>query len=346
MIHCKGSAFEIGFSHGNAAKEKVHHSMQTYERMFYEYGGFSWKKAQETALSHVKAIHAYNAAYLDEMEGLAKGAGVAFEDILTLNARSEIALVNAPDGCTSFALTKPVSERTWLAQNWDWRGEQLESLIHLKIEQNDLPSFQMVTEAGIIGKIGCNEAGIGVCLNALITDAWASKVPIHLGLRAVLESSTMEEAVSRVDNNQMASAAHFLIASGTGEMVSAEVSPVHTAIKKADSGVLSHTNHICSEALREKVKENALPNSYVRYDTINQLLEQLRHKRTDLKEEDLFALLSNHDHAPNAICRHPIPGSIGRERSETVFAIVMNLTDVKLSWVKGRPCEAEAVIRT
>lgn len=71
----------------------------------------------------------------------------------------------------------------------------------------------MITEAGIIGKIGCNDAGIGVCLNALRTSTCRNKVPIHLELRAILDSSTFSEAVASVQKDQMASPAHFLIAS-------------------------------------------------------------------------------------------------------------------------------------
>src|SRR5699024_774280 len=151
--------------------------------------------------------------YIKEMEGLADGAGVRFEDILTLNARSEIALVNLSDGCTSFSLTKPKTNKTWLAQNWDWKRQQIDALVHLEIRQNDLPIIQMITEAGIIGKIGCNSAGIGVCLNAIVANVWEAKIPIHLGLRSILESESIEDAISRINNNQMASSAHFLISS-------------------------------------------------------------------------------------------------------------------------------------
>ncbi|ASN07299.1 choloylglycine hydrolase [Virgibacillus necropolis] len=271
------------------------------------------------------------------MEGLAKGAGVSFEDILAINARSEIALITAPDGCTSFALTKPKSSKTWLAQNWDWKGSQLDALVQLNIEQAGLPSIQMVTEAGIIGKIGSNSAGLGVCLNALVTDTWQPKVPIHLGLRAVLESSSLKEAISKVDNNQMASAAHFLIASKSEEAIGMEVSPVYTGKITSDRGIVTHTNHICSAGLKERIVEEALSNSFTRLTTINSLLDQLDGKNST--KGDLFQILSNHDHFPDSICRHSLPKQSEREEIDTVFSIVMDLTDGELEWVEGRPCE-------
>lgn len=336
ILKLSGSSYEIGIKHGKEAREKVHNSLQTYEKMFKEYTATSWDKACKKALLHVKAIEEYNSSYLEEMEGLAKGAGVTFEDILALNARSEIALITSPDGCTSFALTKPKTTNTWLAQNWDWKDAQNDSLIHLEIEQRNLPSLQMVTEAGIIGKIGCNSAGIGVCLNALITDTWQPKVPIHLVLRAILESNSMEEAVSKVSNNQMASPAHFLIASKSEETISMEVSPVYTSQIKPIKGILVHTNHICSMEMKKNIKEDILPDSYNRLSTITKQVESLNEI---IEKEDLFQVLSNHDNYPNSICRHESPEQTAPKKMETVFSIVMNLSSNELSWIDGKPCE-------
>ncbi|WP_245415747.1 C45 family autoproteolytic acyltransferase/hydolase [Alteribacter populi] len=337
ILNLSGSSYDIGLKHGEKAKKQVHNSLQTYERMFKEFAGTSWNQAREKALLHVKEIEKYNPNYIDEMDGLANGAGVTFEDILTLNARSEIVLINTTDGCTSFALINPRKMDTWLAQNWDWKGNQVDSLIHLHIKQNDLPSIQMITEAGIIGKIGCNDKGVGVCLNALVTDTWQPKVPIHLGLRAVLESNSMEEAISRVKGNQMASSAHFLIASKSEEILSIEVSPVHTAKRKTNNGLLTHTNHICDEEMKRKVEEEALPDSFERFAKVTNLLEKLNDK--EVKKENLFRVLCNHDSYPNSICRHNSSVQIGREKMETVFSIVMNLSDNELTWIRGKPCE-------
>jgi len=56
--------------------------------------------------------------YVTEMEGLAEGAGVGYQDILALNVRTEIAFGAFNDGCT--ALSWKSEEKSFLAQNWDW----------------------------------------------------------------------------------------------------------------------------------------------------------------------------------------------------------------------------------
>ena len=59
--------------------------------------------------------------YLDEMHGVAEGAGVAFDDILALNVRTEIAFGAFNDGCT--AISWRGTHTSILAQNWDWYTE-------------------------------------------------------------------------------------------------------------------------------------------------------------------------------------------------------------------------------
>lgn len=344
LLKLSGSPYEIGLKHGQEAKQKIINSLETYEKMFVEYAALTWNEAIEKAKLHINAIENYNERYLEEMDGVAKGAGVTFEDILALNARSEIALTNAPDGCTSFALTKPKTDYTWLAQNWDWRGSQIDSLVYVQIEQKNLPTITMVTEAGIIGKIGCNSAGIGVCLNAIVSNTWEPKVPIHLGLRAILESETLVEAVERVNDNQMASPAHFLVASDKEGIVSLEVSPLQTAKLQTINGVMAHSNHLCSVKMKQKVRDNPLPDSYDRLETMKALLDQLN--RRHITEKDLFQILSNHEGYPSSICRHLSNDQEHIARSETVFSIVMNLTTRELTWIEGKPCEHEWMTST
>lgn len=335
-----GSSYEIGRKHGEMFKDKIQISLKTYEKMFWEYSNLNWKKACEQAKLHLESIRKFNPNYLEEMEGIATGASVSFEDILALNTRSELALVSKIDGCTSLYLTNSHNDNTWLGQNWDWKSSQSESIINISLKQEGLPVINMITEAGIIGKIGCNSAGIGVCLNALSTDTWKPKVPIHLGLRAILESNSLDKALSQINKNQMASAAHFLIASGEGKGISAEVSPEYTSILKEDEGTLIHTNHICSKKLKTMVSEYAIEDSFNRLDTIEGQLSKIKEK--NFNEVDLFNVLSNHKNYPNSICRHESDEQPEKERMETVFSITMNLNEPKIFWIYGKPCEVQS----
>ena len=184
----KGSPLEVGEQHGSLGKKQVQQSLTTYEELFYGYQGLSWNKAREAALVHIPAIEKYDSQLLEEMEGIAKGAGVEFEDILALNTRTEIALGSYKknvfsDGCTAFATMPPIGGDTIIAQNWDWKGSQIDSLLLLEIHIKGKPIVTMVTEGGMIGKIGYNSSQLGLCFNALLTDKKSDEVPIHVALR-------------------------------------------------------------------------------------------------------------------------------------------------------------------
>lgn len=63
------------------------------------------------------------------------------------------------DGST--ALSWRTEDASYLAQNWDWMEAQKKNPIVLTITQAEKPTIKMVTEAGLIGKIGLNSAGVG-----------------------------------------------------------------------------------------------------------------------------------------------------------------------------------------
>ena len=56
---------------------------------------------------------------------------------------------------------------------------------------------QMITEPGIIGKIGLNSSGLGVCLNILRINKRLDGVPVHIVLRAVLDATNINDALDR-----------------------------------------------------------------------------------------------------------------------------------------------------
>lgn len=58
--------------------------------------------------------------YVEEIKGVAKGAGVDVDSILAINVRTEIAYGMFNDGCT--ALSWKDGEKSFLAQNWDVSG--------------------------------------------------------------------------------------------------------------------------------------------------------------------------------------------------------------------------------
>ena len=119
--------------------------------------------------------------YLEEMRGIAEGAGVDDADVLAINVRTEVmfaakARAGGPSRlgeCSAFAVTpaRSADGHTLIGQNWDWLLHSADTVVVLEAEQPDRPDFVTVVEAGLLAKTGMNSSGIGLVTNALVSDA-------------------------------------------------------------------------------------------------------------------------------------------------------------------------------
>jgi len=335
-INCSGSPYEIGFEHGQKAASLVARSIAFYKDLFQKKSKMDWSEVKQTALKWAPHLHEHYPALEEEMKGLAEGAGLEYTDILALNIRTEIAFGLFSDGCT--ALSWKTGEKSFLGQNWDWQVEQKENLIIANITQIGKPSISMVTEAGIIGKIGLNSAGVGVCLNAIrIKGADFSRTPVHLCLRLILESTSVAAAVAAVEQYGCASSAHMLIADPNGS-VGLEVT--HKTVIKLPmdgKGRVFHSNHLLQKPTW--VNDDGLVSNDSKERVIR--VRQLANKLGEFPDEDdVKSVFKDEEGYPGSINR----ACAGFSEGATLFNIVMDLTLKTASVIKGRPTEPEEAI--
>ncbi|KAL2066054.1 hypothetical protein VTL71DRAFT_2125 [Oculimacula yallundae] len=331
-ISCTGTPHTIGLQHGTAASVEIGRSLTFYSSLFLKTSKLDWSAVTQLALKYQPYLSEKWPQYVAEMQGVAEGAGVRYEDILALNVRTEIAFGAFSDGCT--ALSWKGQGGSVLGQNWDWNTEQLPNLICLKIEKEDGLAIQMITEAGIIGKIGLNSHGVGCTLNALKAKGVSfTRLPCHLALRTVMESSSRNEAISTLEASGVASACHILIADATGG-TGLECTSEDVVRLEMEDGVVTHTNHMIVKH-KESIVEVAdwLPDTGFRLQRIRELLDEV--KMEDVSVERVKALLRDEKIGDGAsICRI---GS-GKEGSlATLFSIVMDLEKRTASVSMGRP---------
>ncbi|EJT98559.1 peptidase C45 acyl-coenzyme A:6-aminopenicillanic acid acyl-transferas-like protein [Dacryopinax primogenitus] len=336
-INASGSPHEIGFEHGRQAAPLVARSITFYTGLFQKKSKMDWSQVRQTALKWVPHLDAHYPALAKEMKGLAEGAGVEYSDILALNIRTEIAFGMFSDGCT--ALSWKTEEKSFLGQNWDWMPAQKENLIIANIAQIGKPNISMVTEAGIIGKIGLNSAGVGVCLNAIrIQGCDFSRTPVHLCLRLILESTSLDAAVTAVEQYGCAAAAHMLIADPNGSM---GLELTHKTVVKLPMDGKSrvfHSNHLLQTPSWVTDDGMALGDSKERVVRIRQLSDKLG---AFPDEEDIKTVFTDEDGYPGSINR----ACEGKSESATLFNIVMDLTAKTADVIKGRPTDPDENIK-
>jgi isopenicillin-N N-acyltransferase-like protein len=215
------------------------------------------------AARYQEPIAAFRPAYLDEIAGIAEGAGLDPGDVLAINVRTEVMFAakarqaaaqrHAPDGCTSFAVIPPpgTDGSTLIGQNWDWLPHTSETVVVLEARQDEGPDFVTVVEAGLLAKTGMNSSGLGLVTNALVTDAdtGAPGIPYHLALRAILDCETVSDALAALQSGERSSAANYLIAHRDGSVVNVEAAPGDFSqlyLLFPAGGVVLHSNHFLS----------------------------------------------------------------------------------------------------
>ena len=347
VIIASGSPYEIGFTHGKEGKKQVDVSISTYKSMFLDYSNITWDAALSYAKTFIPVINEYDPDYMQEIQGIADGSGYRLEEILALNVRSEIVLqgsqIGAPpaDGCTSFVFTPEFTQNgdTIFGQNWDWKLTEQAGLIIIHIRQQNKPDVTMVTEAGIIGKIGYNSAGIGICLNALASDKKVpgKVIPLHIAMRGMLDQWTLVDMVRATTQVNLACCAHFMIASSKGEGMSLEIGPADFDALYAEDGWLAHTNHFITPRL-SYVKDTsriAFPDTLQRLGRLRKMIKGLGRK---VSIHDIKAMMADHTAYPSSICRHENLHEPAGKRIGTLFSIIMDLERGEMYFAPGCPC--------
>lgn len=215
--------------------------------------------------------------------------------------------------------------------------QQKKNLIITKISQAGKPTILQVTEAGILGKIGFNSAGVGTLFNAIrVHGADPTRLPAHFGLRMALESSSVADAVQRLESYGMASSAHILLGDPTTSLGLEFTKSTFAHVEPDAGGRIVHTNHLLKEHPGE-VDTVWLKDSLTRVATMAANAEALGKEPS---WEAVGRLFENEQNAPGAICRLETEET----GSATLFNIVMDLKARKAVVRLGRPTEVEEVI--
>ncbi len=350
-IHVAGPAYERGYLHGQQARERVCRSIGIYRELFRTTAGLDWDRALGRAREFAKAIGAVEPAILEEMRGIADGAGVPLEEVVAVNCRTEI-LFGQPrsepaDGaggeCTTIAVAPEASAdgHALIGKNWDWQAACRDSLIILAAEPDDGPAFVTLAEAGMLARDGVNAAGIAVCGNLLQSkqDRGEPGLPVPILRRRILSSRRLDDALNAVIRAKRSGSTNYLIGDASGIFINLEATPDEVYFVYPERGLLTHSNHFVSlEARLRGVGIDYSADSLYRHHRARQLLEP-KLGRIDLG--DIRAVLRDHAGFPRAICRHPDEREPAGTRTASVASLLVDLTEGVMYVAGGPPCGHE-----
>jgi len=344
-----GHPGERGRELGAARAGQVAACFDAYQRHF-EAGGAGLEEVSAWGEEALTAVAAWAPSLAEEIEGVAAGASLTPARVAALNARTEILAKVARrqrGECSVIVALDPAGADPVAAQTWDWHEEMASAwLVWEFYDEASGLGVQTLTEAGILGKVGVNSAGVAVLLNILHHDADGEgpvAVPVHLLLRRILtEAATVFDAVKLISSAPLsASSAVTVIAAEECEntALTAELRPGERPdyLLPDDTGVLLHTNHFLAERGRAGDREPLVgPDSMFRFDLLRRRAARLR-KRTPAA---LVAALGSHLGAGGALCCHPEPGAAVGERYATLATVTVEPRARRLCVSPGGPCEA------
>ena len=325
-----GTPEDIGFEHGRLLREQIHKNIDFYKPIFLKNLGDT-AHVFNAARTIKEKIAQFNPNYIREIDQIALGAEVNEPRWLyAMNSRTELALTNKSHECTAVV----IPEQSIIGQTWDWAQDIEDTSVLMEIELQSGRKILQLTEAGIIGKIGLNSRGLGQTLNILwVVDQVLLGVPIHIVLRVLLESGTLEEALEAITRSGHGKASNIIIA-GTGRAFDIEFDGGEPHCHEIRERVYAHTNHYLHMEKPGQWDDPERANSITRYQTA---LSKLRHFERHTSES-MAAILSDQSQRENSIlCPYQVDIQIDMGYCGTVATLVMDLEKGVLMVRKGNP---------
>jgi hypothetical protein len=354
-MSCTGTSFEIGKLHGRLLRRAVRSNLANFEAA-----------CRAAGLARVELVEAarrtaqdYSDRILEEIRGIAAGAEVEEERLLTFNLCHGAVF---PDECTVLFAMGDVtaSGNVLFLKNSDKIGgasmvgenfyEHKEINVVLAIRTEDSPGVIGVSAAGSTGlKMGVNTRGVAAGTNiartaelaqrAVDTNAMRALDRIQLAREGLQKASAFEAAsyvAGRLAENPAATPGNIeFVDSRTGVIV--EGSYDRVAMHVVQSGVASRANaFVALQELNDPKDES----SQCRYVRTQALLTEYRGELTP----ELMKQFSQ-DHAngpgPNSICRHGTHYEEETSQSSMVIELEKENPGETRFWIAmGKPCHA------
>ncbi|CAB3872598.1 C45 family autoproteolytic acyltransferase/hydolase [Achromobacter piechaudii] len=193
-------------------------------------------------------------AIWEELEGMAEGLRMPVKDVLLWNCRGDL-LHSTADGCTTVAL-KSADGARWIGHNEDG-DPYLYGRCHLvDVALDDAPGYVSFYYPGSLPghTFGANRAGLVQTINNLRTRQRHPGVPRMFLARAVLDCTTLDEAIALLRDLPHSGGFHHTLGSASDpRLISAEVTP--GAVSLLDIGTrYGHANHMIHAKTRAQAQ--------------------------------------------------------------------------------------------
>ncbi len=296
VVRASGTRYEVGLTIGKTLQTIIQKFLRENKKIFEK----DFLRLLAESKKFLSVTLKYFPQYIEELEGLAKGADVSFEELFLANNRelADHSLVSPELGhCTIVAV--PQSNGYLVGHNEDWDKEAREYLYFADVTVNGTRIFGLNYAYNLIGdSVAVNSYGLIEAVNELYHEDEQVGVPKNFVARAILDCKTLEEVEVLMEKIPRASGFNHVLVQGK-RLWNIESSAKDYVIEKIEGHPYAHTNHYVTML---KHLDRGTEESVSRYVKAIQLISDA-HTVDDIKR-----LLS--DRGNPRICRDGTIGSV------------------------------------
>jgi len=343
-VTVRGTNHEMGRQYGEACRGSIKQLVNVGLEVINRGHQIPREEALAWGRRYLPYLEKFCPHLLEELRGLAEGAGISFDEALFVQVRTELTYpATGGEGCTAFALTpeRSATGEVIAGQNWDTPSEFEDLLMLLHLVPAEGPEALMYCVPGVIGYMGFNSEGIAQFANQLVAGAWGEGNPHYFLKRRMMESSTFDQCVALARDYRFSSSANIVLASAEGKVANLEVLPGKVAVLTGEQGVVTHTNHCQHPPFQaeDKLAPSFEVDTFKRLDRIRELMP-VDGNGGKFSVDDMKKILSDHENGPKSICRHQ---GGNPKNSKTTLSLIIEPSRGCMHVALGNPCENEYI---
>ncbi|MFZ5918215.1 MAG: C45 family autoproteolytic acyltransferase/hydrolase [Chloroflexota bacterium] len=352
-----GAPRERGRIHGETLRPTIHEHKARWQHELRSELGMEPEEYIALFLAEtdfVPAIERWTPDLLEEVRGIAEGAGVGFEYTLVRQLSDEepwyrfekkIELgIRPPESCSALGAWHQRGGPPVIAQNMDSPAYYDDHQVLLHIQDPSSPVEALVfTVAGKISLAGLNNQGVGICCNTLLQLDYAiDGLPEDFIVRGFLAQPNLDEALGFMRRVKHASGQNYVVG-GPDRVLDLECSAHKICEFTAYPGAnrVYHTNHplVNDDQERHNRRLSRMPpdiltwykNRQTTYARFASLEKHLRDPARIVDIDTIKAVLSSHD--------GPVCIDKGTGVNITLGCLIMELSaEPVLHLSPGPPC--------
>jgi len=321
-IRAAGDPFDVGYRHGAARagplRAFIDDDLCRINRLAPV--PVSAESLRPVLAGYGSAIAAATPRLSEEIDGLARGAGISREMAVLLQVRREIIgyqRVPARGDCTTYAsLSAGPGGGPVLAQTVDLNGDLDDQIAVLDISLSGSARRALILSfGGLLGYLGVNSDGLAIGLNLVLGGEWRPGLPPYLAIRHLLDSaSCVADALAILRDLPLASSRSLTLCD-PASIACVEI--LGDDLRLVEMARPAHTNHFLHPdfADRDELNVFARNSSLLRLKACEAGLAGLAAGPAGADVEEHFALL-----AQPTIC---VAGTGDIRRERTVAAVVL-----------------------